>query len=447
MKTANPLTAQLSIRRRRLGRNARRLALLAALVAVLPVGPVAAQAPNAVAGPNVILSPFNFWSDPRMGRFYNPAAIVVGSDFFLYVHGGAYSSANGGPGSDCATSNEQILIFKTPYTHDNIRSTAYGAPLYCASGCAHPAQGAWTYMGHANPCSPTVAHHYQLGSVFRSSWDNQYKLLVDETDNGTSWAAGNFKRTLLLTSADGVHWAPQANPGNGLTPPLLAQSTVGGQVVSVGEVSLVQGAAEQWGTFAFGASCDCVHGRIRIFQNAANPRGFVAYLWSTDNQWHAVNDDGTFNYMPAYFDGTMAINSINVVAHAGHFEAWGVPGYNFTPTQPLDPIDPGCNDGNGGKGIVMMATIAEGTADTVTPPPALGTPVYVTSSLDANPNHALDWPLATQDTFGRITPVRFDDAWGKYLLYSGSLDGVCWAGLLSGSTWRGMEVRLTVVDR
>ncbi len=419
---------------------------LATLAATLLAGPAAAQAPNAVAGPNVILSPFNFWSDPKMGRFYQPVAIVVGSDFFLYVHGGVYTSSNGGPGNDCATTNEQILIFKTPYTRANIRSTAYGPPLYCASGCPHPAQGVWTYMGHANPCSPTVAHHYQLGSVFHSSWDNQYKLLVDETDDGTSWQAGNFKRILLLTSADGVHWAPQVNPGNGLTPPLLAQSTVGGQVISVGEMSLVQGATEQWGTFAFGQTCDCAHGRIRVFPSSVNPRGYVAYVWSIDNQWHAVNDDGTFNYLPMDMNGPMALNAINIVAHAGHYEAWGSPGYNFTATQPYDTIDPGCDDGSGGRGIVMMATIQEGTADTVTPPPALGTPVYVTSSLDTNADHTLDWPLATKESAGRLNPMRFDDAWGKYLLYTSSQDAMCWAGLLTGSA-RGTEVVLTVVDR
>jgi hypothetical protein len=409
--------------------------------------PVAAQPPKAVAGPNVILSPFNFWSNPRMGRFYNPATIKIGSNFFLYVHGGAYNSANGGPGSDCATSNEQILIFETPNTRANLRSAAFGPPLYCA-GCPNPAQGPWTYQGHANPCS-AVAHHYQLGSVFSSSWDGQYKLLMDETDidatgSATDWSKGDFKRILLQTSSDGIHWAPQQNHLNSATPPLLAQSTIGGQVISVGEASIVQGASEWWGTFAFGASCDCGHGRIRVFQNAANMRGFVAYIWSTDSQWHMVGDDGTFSFMPADMGASPYLGSINIISHLGQYQAWGT---TFTPTQALDPFDNGCNDGNGGRGAILTASIQEGTADTVTPPPPIGTPVYITSSLDTNATHSLNWPLATLDSFGRLYPVRFDDDWGKYLLYSSSLDGLCWAGLITDSSWRGMEILLTVVDR
>jgi len=416
--------------------------LLPAIALVVLALPADAQAPNAVAGPNVILSPFNFWSDPQMGRFYDPTAIVIGSNFFLYAHGGVYNFANGGPGSECSTTGEQILIFETPYTHDNIRSAAYGAPLYCASGCIHPAQGPWTYKGLASPCD-SINHHYNAPGVFKSSVDGQYKMMIDETDNGTDWAAGDFKRTLLRTSSDGINWTAQQNPIGGATPPFLAQSTVNGQVVSVGFVKLVQGASEWWGTFVFGTSCDCALGRIRVFQNPSNVRGFVAYIWSIDSQWHAVNDDGTFNYYPADTNSSPGMHRVTIVSHLGGYEAWGDPDY-FTPTQPLDPKDPGCAYGSP-ESTHLEANIQEGVADTTTPPPAMGAAVYVTSSLDTNSDHTKNWPLASQDTFGRMYPLRFDDNWGKYILFTSSLDHMCWNGLIS--SWRGLEILLTVFDK
>lgn len=411
--------------------------------AILAALPVTGQAPNAIGGPVATLSPFNFWSDPSYGRFYNPAVLVVGGSFFLYVHGGVYHNANGGPGSTCATSNEQVLVFETPYTRANVRSPAFGPPLYCSSGCPHPAQGAWTYVGTANPCSSSTPHHYQVGSAFRSSFDGQYKLLIDETDcdmtgTCTDWANGDFKRILLMTSSNGATWTPQ------LDVPFLAQSTIGGTVYSVTRMSIIQGASEWWGTFHFGTTCGCSLGRIRVFEAPSNVRGFVAYIWSTDSQWHAVNDDGTFNYVPMNTElPGMPLDVGALVSHLGGYEAWGNP--YFTSNQPLDPKDHGCNDGSGNEATVYMSTIQEGTADTTSPPPALGTPEYITSSLDTNTNHQLNWPLPTLDSGGRGYPVRFDDTWG-YLLFTSSLDAMCWAGLL-GNTGAGMGIVLTTVDR
>lgn len=391
-----------------------------ALVALLSALGALAQAPNARVGPNKIISPWTYWpATPQAGRFYNPYGIVIGGNLFLYVQGGVYNSANGGPGSECPVSGEQILVFSAPYTFSGIRNP-------------------FTYRNIASPCYG-VNHHYQVGSVFQSAWDGKYKLLVDETDVGTSIAAGNFKRTLLLTSSDGLSWSRQVNLHDGNTPPLIAQSVIGGLTVSVLEVALTQGASNWWGTFSFGTNvsgCDCALGRMKVVQDAANVRGFVVSIFGTDDQWHAVNDDGTFTFMPKDTNNaTTPMKKVVLINHAGHWEAWG---NTFSQAQALDPMDPGCDDGSPYRDSIVMATISEATT-------VLGTPVYMTSSLNTNLDPKLNWPVATRNDLGRQYPWRFDDSWGKSIIYSGSTDRYCWANGTNVG-YRGTEILLTVLD-
>jgi len=167
-------------------------------------------------------------------------------------------------------------------------------------------------------------------------------------------------------------------------------------------------------------------------------RGFVVYLLGTDGQWHAVNDEGTFNFMPKDINNpSTPMRRVTLVNHNGQYQAWG---NTFSTAQALDPIDPGCYDGvSGDRSSIVMASISENTT-------TLGTPSYITSSLDANANRTLNWPLATQNAFGREYPWRFDDKWGKYIIYSASTDRYCWANH-SNNGFRAMEILLTVVDQ
>jgi hypothetical protein len=351
-----------------------------------------------ISGPTAVISPYTYWCKPntpctpQAGRFYNPAGIQVGSELYMYVQGGVYSSANGGPGSECSL-GEEILLFKSAWTAAALRSP-------------------FSYVKTVSPCNTSVSGvHYQLGSVFRSAWDNKIKLLVDETEGGTSVQAGNFKRVLLGSSSDGqtFTWTP-----------FIKQSSVNGELISIIEVTLVQATANSnwWGVFKFGSVCGCESGRMRVTPDATNPRGYVISILASDNTWKNVADDGSFNFRPLNI-GSPGMNSI--VYNNNTWEGWG------------DQSAPGATAGCYDAAFTQGSTFAYRTLTQSGP---VGSVQTVTSDVR---------PMPTVNGLGRLYPFRLNDMNGARLLYSASRDRICTDTIVADG-FRGMEVVVTVVD-
>lgn len=361
------------------------------LLLSIQTNPASAQSTE-IAGTNIIVSPWTYWADPRAGRFYNPAGIKIGNRYWLYVQGGRYLPVLTGPGSECLPLGEQILAFSNPWTHTGLRSH-------------------FTYEGLVSPCNTSAPEvHYQLGSVFQSSWDLQYKMLIDETESGATYPE-DFKRVLLRTSTDGRSWTTLASQN-----PFLKQSVVGGTLVAPIEVALVQGSSDWWGMFLWGGAANKV-GRIKVTQTPANPRGFVVYIFASDSIWRAVGDDGAISFLPA---NVATANQGSIVFDDGLYEYWHSGGTLQATT--------GCIDEVPGNSSLTLRTITEAGA--------LGPLQTVTSSVR---------PMPTLNRYGRMYPFRHNDPNGKKLVYSASLDRMCefdpaaWA-------WRGLEIVNTVVD-
>jgi hypothetical protein len=383
----------------------KKLSFIFPLLALI-AGPILA-ASNETTSPIAVISPYTYWpTNPTKGRFYRPTGMQVGNEFFLYVQGGAYTSTTTGPGSEsCPSIGEKALLFKTPWTSTGLRS-------------------AYTYVKPVSPCKTDVPNvHYQTGSVFRSSTDGKIKLLIDQSENGSDPLLGHFKKVLLGSSTDGMNFTWST---------FLRQSVVNGDTYSIDDVILVQATANSnwWGVFRYAhcTLCDGVEsgatgfwniGRIRVTMDASNPRGFVVYLYASDGTWKAVNDDGSFNFVPGtmwnYFTRSIVLNN-------GAWEAWVEEPLGGTPTG-------GCEDGD----PQSTSTFAY---QTITQTGAPGPLQTVTSSTRAMP---------TKNGFGRLNPFRIQDMNGKRLLFSGSTDRLC----LSGATlqgFKGMEIVLTEVD-
>jgi len=374
--------------------------LLSALLLALTAAPLDAATQEVSLTPTAVISPFTYWgSNPSQGRFYGPTGIRVGDEFFLYVQGGAYNTTTTGPGSECREVGEEVLLFKAPWTAQGLR-------------------GPFQYVRTITPCRTDVAQvHYSPGSVFKSTADNKYKLVVAETEGGSSPAEGHWKRTLLGSSADGVTWTWS---------PFIKQSSVGGVTYSVGGVTLVQASLNSnwWGTFLFGGSGQGLWlvGRIRVVMDASNPRGYVVYLLAGDGAWRAVGDDGSFNFVPATAWGGPAelASPHSLVLNNATWEAWG--DYSGL------PATAGCEEGD-------PATTATFRYRVITQSGPIGPVEEVTSSVR---------PMPSKNLYGRFSPFRINDMNGVRLLYSASTDRMYCGG--QGAGYRGAEIVVTEVN-
>jgi hypothetical protein len=325
---------------------------------------------------------------------------------YLYVGGGPFTpfSGKGFPGWDCPL-GEKIMAFRLPFTHDGLR-TPINKDLSA-------------YVGTVSPCDTTPADqsvHYVLGSVFQSSWDDQYKMLINETINGTQWPQ-SFKRVLLRTSSDGEHWSLVGTRAA----PFIQQSVVNGTLISVSAPSVVQGSPDWWGFFQFGgAPCNCSLGRLRVTQAPSNPRGYIVSMLATDGTWRNVNDDGTFSFMPMNLATSPYFEGVSLFFNVDHYEGWGAANTGIPPNG-------GCN--NGGN-----QSIAYGfTEDSNQPMHNLQ---GITSSVRAMP---------TFNGAGRLGAARINDNLGKMLVYGASTDRYCY-DTNGGNGWKGAEILLTVVQ-
>ena len=384
---------------------------LALLLSIGSGSAAKAQVLNEVQGPVTILSPYTWWSNPAAARFLETQVTHIGSNLYIYVGGGPFApfdaSMKNFPGWDCPL-GEKIMAFKIPFTFSGLRTQITSMN---------------NYIGTVSPCNTTEPNvHYTLGGVFQSSWDGQYKMLINETVNGTAFADGDFKRVLLRTSPDGEHWSPVGVQ----TAPFIQQSVVNGQLISITAPSMVQGATYWWGFFQFGSTCNCSTGRMRVTQAVSNPRGYVVSMLATDNTWHNVNDDGTFNFMPKDVEAGAAWTLLGpplsyIVNGGGQYEVWAAANPPLTPTG-------GCN--NGGHQSIAYGT----TEDSDQPMHNLQS---ITSSVRAMP---------TFNGAGRLGAARINDAQGKMLVYGASTDRYCTQTGGTGQGWKGAEILLTVVQ-
>jgi len=376
-------------------------------------GDAAAQTLNEVQGPNVIISPYTWWStNPSAARFLETQVMHIGTNLYLYVGGGPYAPFPSSPpppnfpGWDCSL-GEKIMAFKTPFTFSGLRSTLTMS----------------NYVGTVSPCYTSVPGvHYVLGSVFQSSWDGQYKMLINETENGTAWP-DDFKRVLLQTSTDGEHWSLVGTR----TVPFIQQSTVNGQLISVSAPSVIQGSPDWWGFFQFGGvPCNCSTGRLRVTQATGNPRGFIVSMLATDGTWQNVNDDGTFSFMPMNVEAgapwTLEGPPVSFFFDGSQYQVWGAAATGTPPTG-------GCYNGPGGDASIAYGFTEDSNA-------AMRSLQGITSSVRAMP---------TINSAGRLGAARINDAQGKMLVYGASTDRYC-TQTGGGSGWKGAEILLTVVQ-
>jgi hypothetical protein len=384
--------------------------LVLTLLLSIGSGSARAQTPNEVQGPVTILSPYTWWpSNPAAARFLETQVMHIGSNLYIYVGGGPFAPFVGTPpnfpGWDCSL-GEKIMAFKVPFTFSGLRTQITSMS---------------NYVGTVSPCNTSEPNvHYTLGGVFQSSWDGQYKMLLNETVNGTSFPS-SFKRVILMTSPDGEHWSRVDTP----VAPFIQQSTVNGQLVSITTPSVVQGTTNWWGFFQFGTACNCSTGRLRVTQAVSNPRGYVVSMLATDNTWHNVKDDGTFDFMPKDVEAGAPWTLLGpplsyIVNSGGQYEVWAAANPPLTPTG-------GCN--NGGH-----QTIAYGTTEDSDQP--MHNLQSITSSVRAMP---------TFNGAGRLGAARINDAQGKMLVYGASTDRYC-TQTGGGTGWKGAEILLTVVQ-
>jgi hypothetical protein len=369
------------------------------LIFALAATPLLGASQEVSLTPTAVISPYSFWADPSQGRFYGPTGIQIGNYFYMYVQGGAYSNVTTGPGSECAAVGEEVLAFKTPWTAQGLRSP-------------------FTYVRTITPCRTDVPQvHYSPGSVFKSSMDGKYKILVSETENGSSPALGHWKRTLLGSSTDGENWAWST---------FLKQSVVGTETYSVGGVTLVQATANTnwWGTYLWGGTGQGLWnvGRIRVIMDATNPRGYVIYLLASDGTFEAVNNDGSFNFVPgvAWNGPTEVASPHSIVLNNGTWEAWG----DYAGL----PATQGCEDNDPNNSSTFRYRTVSQTGP-------IGAIQEVTSAVR---------PMPTRNLYGRFSPFRINDMNGVRLLYSASADRMYCGG--TGAGYKGSEIIVTEVD-
>jgi hypothetical protein len=371
----------------------------------LGAGAAFAATNEVTLAPTSVISPWTYWpTNPTLGRFYRPAGIQVGSTYYMYVEGGAFTTTTTGPGSEsCPQIGEKILAFSTPWTSAGLRQP-------------------FTYVAPVSPCITQPMAHFITGSAFRSSTDGQVKLLIDETYNGSNVMANNFKQTLLGTSSDGRSFTWST---------FLKQSVVGTGTYSPYLVKLVQatGNSDWWGTFWWAVCHKCdgsinvglgdqvtAPGRIKVVMDSTNPRGYVAYMMS-GGTWQAVNNDGSFNFAP---DITGDILTQSIVANNGGWEEWGDTN-QCTSTA-------GCYDGTTDCSTFQYRTTNQAGA-------LLSGIQGVTSSVR---------PMPTQNGLGRLGPFRMQDMNGVRLIYSSSTDRLCATGINDG--FPGSEIVVTEVN-
>lgn len=358
-------------------------------------------------GPYVVISPEDHANvnefDQNRGTFYNVSGIVVGSDLYLYAHGGMTDPAN-----ECweTCSGDHLVRFYAPFTAAGVRSK------FKAGNRISPCNGDEAVRGIA----------YGMGGVLKSSFgDLQYKVFLDRTENGVDFAEGDFREILIGTSTDGVDFVYPGYDVPGNLNPLVRQSTVNGSRISIIDVTMVDGGSQWWGVFKWGVTVPNHTGMIRVLNSPGNVRGFVVQILS-GGVWRNVQDNGSFTFTPD--DLLLGLDPNSIVLTGGHYEVWGSVGSG---TATL-----GCDDQAGGGVTLGYRTI--------------------TSSGSVGPLQLIDSDvrtLPTQNNTGRLFPFRIDRGTEK-LLYSTSSDRICyrlqpfWSG--TGNPFFGMDQVLTVLD-
>jgi hypothetical protein len=166
---------------------------------------------------------------------------------------------------------------------------------------------------------------------------------------------------------------------------------------------------------------------MRVTQNLSNPRGYVVSILATDNTWHNVKDDGTFDFMPKNLlpSGTWALLGppySYILNGNGQYEIWGA-------ATTSTPPNGGCN--NGGNQSIAYGLTEDSDL-------FMHDLQGITSSVRAMP---------TFNKSGRLGAARINDPQGKLLVYGATTDRYCLqTGGNPNTGWKAAEIVLTVVQ-
>lgn len=365
---------------------------------LVAAGPVAAE--EETGGPFVSVTSkdlvdFGDDLDGVRGTFYNPTGIVVGGELYLYVQGGLSRSL---ASSECWNhcDLDTIVRFEAPFTASGVR-------------------GPFEPGNRVSPCRgdelPELVH-YGVGSVLRSSFDNQYKLFLDRTEGGADFSKGHFKEILIGTSSDAVDFTypEEVNP-------FIRQCNG----ISIIDVTLIDDGSMWWGTFQFGTSQPNQTGFMRVLDAPSNPRGFEVQILS-GGTFKTVDDDGTFDFTPDNIWSNSGANSI--VLDGGQYELWGSVGGGSGVTE-------GCEDPNAGSKKIVYRTIDSSGN--------LGPVQDISSRVRAMPSI---------NGTGRLFPFRINRS-GEKLLFTSTSDDVCFNNQPSNwgsNVFVGHDTVMTVLD-
>jgi hypothetical protein len=334
--------------------------------------------------------------DLLRGVAYNPSAIQVGKELFVYVQAITLDpDARPNLPWDWCPDGENVVRFHTPFTSAGLRRR-------------------FQVGNRVSPCFGGGSTHYGVGGVLFSSWDSQYKIFLDRAYPDQVFAAGHFKEIWMRSSPDGINWydPPGVNP-------FVRQSQVGPDLISIIDVTLTAAGSRWWGFFVFGTIEANKVGRMRVIRAPLNARGFVVQMLS-GGLWKNVKDDGSFDFKP---DSVWSGFPNSIIWNDGQFEVW---------TGSFASATAGCDDGIDADGTLAYRTATES---------GMGPLQSLSSAVRAMPSR--NWT-------GRMFPARLNHGAEKILL-SASTDRACetfdfWPGDWHGANWAGMEIVLTVLD-
>jgi len=357
-------------------------------------------------GPYSAVSPDQLFSSLLDRTFNNPTGIRAGEEYFLYVQstGGEPAST---PWAWCW--GDPIVLFSSPWSFEGLRQPFALESRISPCTCTDPA------------CPEEDKFAYGTGSVLRSNHDGNFYIFLDKVLPGRDVAAGDFKDILLGTSPDGRNWTYPTEVS-----PLVTQSTIcegaACTTVSILDVTLTADVSSWWGFFKWGVLGEQANrtGRMRVFPDASNPRGFRVELLSA-GQWQPVADDGTFSAIPDDVWPNVSVNSLLQTPEG--FEAWA---WKLSSEQVA-----GCDDGTDVGSEIVYRRAGQDTLDPVE---------TLRSRVRAIPSRNMT---------GRTFPVLLEGPAGYTSIYSSSSQRVCetqhalW--LANNNPFAGMEIVLTTL--
>jgi len=329
--------------------------------------------------------------EPTGGAYINPTGILIGSTFHLYVQGGqdqAHWSST--PWPDCV--GDQLLLFRTSNTASNLVAEFPTGTVRRITPCLgdSPSQ----YPLHSSDPVFDVDHHWTLGNVFFAA--GHYRI-VSAASNYPE--ASEFSELVWGRSSDGLnwYWEPfiKSTAGYNMPEVLLEYSHTGFICVPGGSCTTFTHLSGYF-RFTFAGV-----GRMKVAISSVYPRGFRVSILANNGQWLSVDDwTGEFSFTPMDIWPNDSARPKSIVSNGSTLELWAAVDPHYLPG-----CCPSCGcdyyDSGGGPGSFAFRTInSDGT---------LGSAQPLYSNLRCMPSPYRE---------GRLYPFRYNDSFGRKLLYS-----------------------------